>query len=55
MEQHIKRGQFVVESDGISQVVEVDDSGKIYVTRQIMPKEIFVEAFQKFIKESEDK
>lgn len=53
MEQ-VKRGQFIVDSNGISQVVEVDDSGSIYVTRQIVPKEIFVEAFQKFIKESEE-
>lgn len=50
--EQVKIGQIIVDSDGISKVVEVYNSGS-YVTVQMIPKEVFVEAFQKFIKESE--
>lgn len=45
----VKEGQFIVDSGGISKVVEAYSDGG-YVTKQIIPKEVFIEAFQKFIK-----
>ena len=48
MEQ-IKLGQIIVDSYGISKVVKLEDFGG-YTAEQIIPKEAFVEAFQKFIK-----
>ena len=49
MEQ-VKIGQFIVDSYGISKVVKLDDWGG-YTAEQIIPKEVFIEAFQKYIKE----
>lgn len=49
----IKIGQVIVDSYGIGKVVELDDFGG-YTAEQIIPKEVFIEAFQKFIKEESE-
>lgn len=51
----IKIGQIIVDSYGIGKVIEVGDFGD-YTVEQIIPKEVFIEAFEKYIKAgSEDK
>lgn len=53
MEQ-VKIGQVIVDDYGISKVIKLDDWGG-YIAEQIIPKEVFIEAFQKYIKvESEE-
>jgi len=51
--EEIKIGQVIVDSYGISKVVELDDFGG-YTAKQMIPKEVFIEAFQKFIKEESE-
>lgn len=42
-------GDFVVGDNGISKIVEVDDySG--YTAELVLPKEVFIEAYNKYIK-----
>ena len=51
----VKIGQFIVDNYGICKVIEIGDFGG-YTVEQIIPKEVFIEAFEKYIKaESEDK
>ena len=45
----VKIGQFIVDSYGISRVVKLEDYGG-YIAEQIMPKEAFIEAYNKYIK-----
>lgn len=53
MEQ-VKLGQIIVDSYGISKVVKLEDYGG-YTAEQIIPKEVFIEAYNKYIKaESEN-
>lgn len=53
MEQ-VKIGQVIVDDYGISKVIKLDDWGG-YIEELIIPKEVFIEAFQKYIKaESEE-
>lgn len=47
MEQ-VKIGQVIVDSYGISKVIKLDDFGG-YTAEQIIPKEVFIEAYNKWI------
>ena len=50
----VKIGQVIVDRYGISKVVKLDGWGG-YTTEQIIPKEVFIEAYNKYIKaESEE-
>lgn len=41
-------GNFIVRDNGIYQVIE--DYGSNYVTTMVLPKEVIVEAYEKYIK-----
>lgn len=49
-----KLGEIVVKDHGICKIVEVFDYGG-YVSKTIIPKEIFVEAYRKYIIEGTEK
>jgi len=50
----VKMGQVIVDSYGISKVVKLDGFGG-YTAEQIIPKEVFIKAYNKYIKaESEE-
>ena len=42
-------GDYKVDDHGISQVEQIID-GKFHITKLIMPKEVFIEAYNKYIK-----
>ena len=45
-------GNLIVKDDGIHTVLQ--DNGNSYVTTMVLPKEIFVEAYEKYIKENDN-
>ena len=46
----VKIGQLVVTSHNIGRVIELTDNGG-YISEQVIPKEVFVEAYKKWILE----
>lgn len=48
MMKQVKIGQLIVDNYGISKVIKLDDFGGC-VKQQIIPKEIFIEAYNKWI------
>ena len=47
-------GKFVVDDYGICKIIDVDDDG-IATAMTIIPKETFIEAYNKFIKGGDNK
>ncbi len=47
-------GEFKVTDRGIVQVDEVYYNGEMYCSKLVIPKEIFVEAYEKYILEMEE-
>lgn len=45
-------GNLIVSDDGIYTVLQ--DDGNSYITMMVLPKEIFVEAYEKYIKENDN-
>lgn len=46
-----KHGDYEISSRGIERIIKVDDGG--YTTELIMPKEIFIKAYKKWILEAD--
>ena len=43
-------GDLIVDDNGISKIVSIDPDYSGYTSELILPKEVFVEAFNKYIK-----
>lgn len=49
----VELGQMIVDDDGINKVIQLHDWGG-YTSEQIMPKEIFIEAYKRWIAKESD-